>query len=99
MGLRVKAFSIPSWRDGLTKMREPRVVDFIAARKIPDEQERTISLLGSMVLGDDGQPVGAEAILEASVSAFREFAAFVPEMLGGDAADSPLDQKSDSPTG
>lgn len=86
----------PSWQEGVTRIREPRVRDFIAARKIEDEQERTVNLLGSMVLDKNGKPVGVEAILEASVAALEELAAIVPRLLKREGTvDPPLDQTSD----
>jgi hypothetical protein len=85
----------PSWQEGVTRIREPRVRDFIAARKIDDEQERTVNLLGAMVLDKDGKPVGVEAILEASVAALEELATVVPRLLKREVtADPPLDQTS-----
>ena len=91
--LRETTVVAPSWKEGTTRVREPRVRDFLAARKIEDEEERTITLLGSMVLDDDGQPVGKEAILDASHKALDELGAVIPELLSKDGAksDVPLD--------
>lgn len=79
----------PSWQDGVTRIREPRVRDFIAARKIEDEQERTVNLLGAMVLDKDGKPVGIEAILDASVAALEELARVVPKLLNREEKEGP----------
>lgn len=85
----------PSWQEGLTRIREPRVRDFIAARKIQDEQERTVNLLGAMVLGKDGKPVGVDALLEASVAALEELAVVVPKLMKREVEEgSPLESTS-----
>lgn len=93
--LREVDIEAPSWQEGVTRVREPRVRDFIAARKIADEQERTVHLLGSMVLDKEGKPVGTEAILEASVAALEELALVVPKLLKREEEKKPLDQTSD----
>jgi hypothetical protein len=96
--LREVEVSAPSWQEGMTRVREPRVKDFLAARAVTDEQERTVLMLGSMVLDKDGKPVGKDAILEGSVAALEELSAVIPQLLSrkkeGDAG-APLTQPSD----
>lgn len=66
----------------MTVLREPRIRDFLSVQGIADDQERTIALLGSMVLDDEGNPVGKDAILDAPASALEELSIHVPKLMG-----------------
>lgn len=95
--LRVIEIDAPAWAEGKTKMREPRIRDYNAAAAASNDQEKTVKLLGCMVLDDDGKPVGEEAILDAGLSALAQLAKHVPGLLG-DEQSGPLDQGSGSST-
>lgn len=95
--LRTIEVECPAWADGITRIREPRVRDFVEAQKIANDEERTIALLGAMVLDANGDPVGRDAILDASVGAMVELAAHVGPLTGDPSV--PLDRTSDSATG
>lgn len=90
---------VPAWNpDGLTTIREPDIKTFIKANREPDSYERSVILLGGMVLDDAGKPVGVEAIEAAPAAAFVQLGAFIPELLDEGKVDDPLDQKSNSDT-
>lgn len=97
--LRELQISAPSWSDEPVSLREPTVQVWRTLAGTTDDQERTIKLLGLMVLDDDGNPVGVDAILQAPLAALAELSAHVPELLGQGPRADPLTETSDSPTG
>jgi hypothetical protein len=94
--LREILVKVPAWAEGETRLREPSVRVYLAASKIEDEQERTVILLGDMVLDDEGNPVGRDAILDAPVVALAQLSGHIPGLLGVEA--SPLDPPKGSAT-
>lgn len=90
---------IPSWNpDGLTTIREPDIKTFVQANRVQDSYDRSVILLGGMVLGDDGKPVGKEAIEAAPAAAFIQLGAIIPELLDEGDIDAPLEPTSNSGT-
>ena len=45
------------------RLREPRLGDYLRARKKEDE-EFVFAMLAGMVIGDDGNAIGEEAVME-----------------------------------
>ena len=72
----------PSWSSEPVRMREPTVRDYMRTKDAKDEQERTISLLGTSVLGADGKPVGESAILDAPIAALGQLSFQLSKLLG-----------------
>lgn len=96
-GLRTIEVECPAWADGVTVLREPRVRDYINASSAKDNYDKTVMLLGAMVLGEDGKPVGQEAILDAPMVAISQLAEHLPGMMGENDS-GPLPQNSPSDT-
>lgn len=97
-GLRTITVVVPAWADGETTLREPRVRDYINASTAANNYDKTVMLLGAMVLDEDGKPVGQEAILDAPMLAISGLAEYLPKLMGEEEA-GPLLQKSPSGTG
>ena len=90
---------IPAWNpDGNTVIREPDIKTFVQANREPDSYDRSLILLGGMVLDDQSKPVGREAIEAAPAAAFVQLGAVIPELLDEGKVDDPLDQKNSSDT-
>jgi hypothetical protein len=96
--LRTITVDCPALSEEPVKLREPRVRDFLLANKADSNEERTIILLGSMVLDEDGNPVGRDAVLDFPLNALGELAGKIGPLIGeGD--DTPLAPTSGSATG
>lgn len=78
------------------KVREPRLSDFIRARKLPAE-EFIFSMLGDMLLDEDDKPYGAERVGELPLRVFTPLADVVNRMVTP--TSDPLVQKNGSSTG
>ena len=92
---------IPAWnKHRKTVIREPSVEAFMRANVCTDRHERTIILLGDMLLDDEGNSVGEEAIRKAPARAYIKLAEFVPQLLDEEAeVTTPLDPGTSSNTG
>jgi hypothetical protein len=97
--LRVITVECPALSEDPVQLREPRVRDFIEANKATSNEERTIILLGAMVLDPSGNPVGREAVLDFPLNALGELAGKIGPLIGEEEAEAPLALKSGSATG
>jgi hypothetical protein len=77
-------------------VREPKLADFMACRGMPGE-EFIVNMLGTMVLGENGEPIGAAAVGEFPLRAFAPLADVVNRMVAPPTV--PLDPNSGSSTG
>jgi hypothetical protein len=74
----------------MTTIREATVRDYMDARKLADDQERTLHLLSRMVLDEDGKPVGLEAIYSAPMAALNQLSTHIPGLLEEELVKDPL---------
>jgi hypothetical protein len=92
MTLKVQELQI----DGETyRLREPRLADYLRARKLENE-EFVFSMLEGMVIGEDGKPIGSEGVLELPLRVLDVMSTAVGAFTAPRAA--PLTNASDSPT-
>lgn len=96
--LRTETVTAPAWSDEPFQMREPRVADYLATVNMANDQEKAIAMLAAMVLGEDGKPVGKEAILNAPLAALGQLSRLIPRMTGEAEPEAPLPLPSDSAT-
>jgi hypothetical protein len=96
--LRTITVDCPALSDEPIRLREPRVRDFLEANKATTNEERTISLLGAMVLDEKGNPVGRDAVLDFPLNALGELAGKIGPLIGEDEA-APLAPMNGSATG
>lgn len=83
VALRSITVDCPAFSSSPVVLREPRVRDYMAVRNIADEQEKTVALLAVMVLGEDGEPVGMDAIMDAPMVALAQLSDHVNTLIGG----------------
>lgn len=82
--------------DGIRfRIREPRLVDYLRAKKAPDD-EFVFAMLAGMMLKDDNESVGEEYIKELPLRVFNELTTVVNKLTGGG---DPLDQTTGSSSG
>jgi hypothetical protein len=96
--LRTIEVECPALSDEPVRLREPRVRDFIEAQKAKTDEDRTVALLGAMVLGEDGEPVGRDAILDFPAVALLALTGHIGPLVG-EGEPAPLAPKNDSGTG
>ena len=96
--LRTVSVECPAWSDEPFEMREPRVQDYLASLKVESDQEKAVHLLGCMVLGKDGKPVGKQAILDGPLAALGQLSRMIPALTGEAEPDAPLEQAIASDT-
>jgi hypothetical protein len=80
--LREIEVSAPAWSDKPVRMREPTIKAWREASRAGDDQDRTIALLGFVVLDENGKPVGVAAIEAAPLAAFGQLAKHLPVLIG-----------------
>jgi hypothetical protein len=95
--LRTISVACPALSDAPVVMREPRVRDFLAAQKAASDEDRAVILLGAMVLGDDGNPVGQDAVLDFPAAALSTLTDHIGPLIGEGSPD-PLVPTSGSGT-
>lgn len=82
--------------DGETyRLREPRLADYLRSRK-KDDDEFVFSMLEGMVLGENGEPIGAEGVLNLPLRVLDVMSRTVGEFTAPRA--DPLANKSASST-
>lgn len=97
--LRTITVPAPSWSDEPVKMREPTIAEWRRISAVGDDQERTIQMLGIMVLGEDGNSVGLAEVEAAGVTVLTDLAKHIPGLIGQGSSDDPLKKPTDSTTG